>query len=266
MNNPYPTYPALNRPSHRSRYQGMLQVLQFNWPWYAAGLLVLLVSYTLLHYLRVSPVMKGTISFLPGCALCWTIASVLVSHWIYDRSGLTKWNWVIGCIPALSGRAASIHCGFDESIEDLRRIYPGTTIVAWDIYKPELMSEGSIARARHVQTAPTATRIDYSKLPESDDTLGAVFLIFAAHEIRSAKARDAFFKELFRILKPGGTVLLVEHLRDWRNFLAYGPGFFHFLGAKEWLRLAKDAGLGLVAQSRITPFVLVLKLSKPLTL
>jgi ubiquinone/menaquinone biosynthesis C-methylase UbiE len=127
------------------------------------------------------------------------------------------------------------------------------------------MTEGSIARARRTQTAPTVIPADYAKLPQTDNALDAVFLIFAAHEIRSANARDEFFRELFRVLKPGGTVLLVEHLRDWRNFVAYGPGFLHFLAAKEWLRLAKLAGLLIKAQFRITPFILVLNLSKPRT-
>jgi SAM-dependent methyltransferase len=266
MNNPDPTYPTLNQWPQRSRYQGILQVLEFNWPWYAAGFVILVTSYTLLQRMNLGPVINGIVSCGVSCALCWTIASVLVSHWIYDLSKLTKWNWVTGCIPALSGRAVSIHCGFDESIGDLRRIYPATPISVWDIYEPGLTTEGSIARARRNHTAPVATHVHYARLPESDDTLDAVFLIFAAHEIRSAKARDAFFHELFRLLKPGGTVLLVEHLRDWRNFLAYGPGFFHFLPAKEWLRLANEAGLLLTVQFRITPFVLVLKLSKPLTL
>jgi SAM-dependent methyltransferase len=244
----------------------MIQILQFNWPWYAVGFVVLLASYTLLNRLNVGPVTKGIISLGVSCALCWAIASMLVSHWIYDLSELTKWSWVACCIPAFTGRAASIHCGFDESIEGLRRIYRGTTIVAWDIYQPDLMTEGSIARARRNQTSPDATHVNYTKLPERDDTLDAVFLIFAAHEIRSAKARDEFFNELFRVLKPGGAVLLVEHLRDWRNFLAYGPGFFHFLARKEWLRIAKQTGLLLTMQFRITPFIQVLKLTKPITL
>jgi hypothetical protein len=211
------------------------------------------------------PAIKGIIGIGIGCAFCWAATSLLVSHWIYDLSPLAKWEWLEGCIPALSGRAASIHCGFDESTVELRRIFPRATISAWDIYQPDLMTEGSIARARRTQTAPTATSVHYAKLPESANALNAIFLIFAAHEIRSANARDEFFHDVFRIVKPGGSVLLVEHVRDWRNFVAYGPGFFHFLPAKEWLRLANEAGLLIKAQFRITPFIMILNLSKPPT-
>jgi SAM-dependent methyltransferase len=243
----------------------MLQILRFNWPSYASTIGVLVATFALLPRLNASPAIKEAIGVGIACAFSWTTASVLVSHWIYDLSTLTRWEWIVGCIPEISGRAASIHCGFDESIDALRRIWPGATIFAWDIYQPDLMTEGSIARARRQRTAPTGTLVRYSELPVIDNALDAIFLIFAAHEIRSAKARDEFFHELSRVLKPGGTVLLVEHLRDWRNFLAYGPGFFHFLAAKEWLRLTKEAGLLLAARFRITPFILVLKLSKPAT-
>jgi ubiquinone/menaquinone biosynthesis C-methylase UbiE len=87
-------------------------------------------------------------------------------------------------------------------------------------------------------------------------------VIFAAHELRSAKARESFFRELFRVLKPGGTVLLVEHLRDWKNFLAYGPGFLHFFSHREWTRLMAAASFQLTSESGITPWVRVFQLRK----
>ncbi len=37
-----------------------------------------------------------------------------------------------------------------------------------------------------------------------------------------------FFNEIHRILKKKRPVFLVEHMRDTANFLAFGPGFFHF--------------------------------------
>jgi hypothetical protein len=56
---------------------------------------------------------------------------------------------------------------------------------------------------------------------------------------------------------------LVEHFRDARNFLAFGPGFWHFFPAREWLRVARGGGLRVVGRGRMTPFVGYYVLEKP---
>jgi hypothetical protein len=56
--------------------------------------------------------------------------------------------------------------------------------------------------------------------------------------------------------------LLVEHMRDWKNFVAFGPGFLHFYSRAEWLRVIREARLTVEREVFVTPFVrcfLVLK-------
>jgi hypothetical protein len=57
--------------------------------------------------------------------------------------------------------------------------------------------------------------------------------------------------------------LLVEHVRDAANFLAFGPGFLHFHSPASWRRCWEGAGLRSIDQFCVTPFVQVYVLSVP---
>ena len=96
----------------------------------------------------------------------------------------------------------------------------------------------------------------------SSETLDAVFVMVAAHELRRDDARVQFFRELVRVLKKDGEVALVEHTRDWPNFLAFGPGFLHFFSKRAWRHADSAAKLQVRAEIRLTPFVTVFMLGK----
>jgi SAM-dependent methyltransferase len=128
------------------------------------------------------------------------------------------------------------------------------------------MPEPGIARARAGQPAggaPGSEAVDWRRLPYADGAFDTLFLLFAAHELRRPASREGFFRELRRVLAPGGLLLLVEHARDAANFAVFGPGFTHFLAAGEWRRLAALTGFDLAREHRMTPFVRVFHLRNP---
>ncbi len=234
-------------------WQGMTDILRYNARFYALSILAaLLALVAALQALSLS-LRIGLVAFAFG-TLFFLAASLGISHYVYDRSPLRSWSWL--SLPRPPQCWAVIHAGLDEASPDLRRLYPGAEGVVLDIYDPVEMTEPAIARARAMRPPPEPARAARPEaLPLAEASLDLVVLFFAAHEVRRAALRERFFGELMRVLHPTGTLLLVEHLRDAPNFLAFGPGAFHFLARAEWLRVAGHASLRLRQETRITPFV-----------
>ena len=242
----------------RGRFQGVWQIVRFNWPFYfiaACGCLAGAVGLVLLGlpgWLELAG--WGSI----GLAAFWTLGSLAVSWYVYDLSPLYRWQWLSDLFTQPPGQWVNIHCGLDESSPALQGLFGPARGRVLDIYDPQQMTEPSIARARALVPPPvTPIAARHDALPLMDNFADAVFLLFTAHELRDPAARLKVFRELKCIAAPGARIVLVEHLRDTANFVAFGPGFWHFLPRGEWLRLAAESGLEVTASFKQTPFVTV---------
>ena len=240
----------------------MKGILAYNWPFYArtsAGVVA-----ALLVALNVPPLWRDLLLLSASPALWWTCSSLAVSYYVYDRSSLYGLNWLNSCLSRPPRRWVNIHAGLDETSHRLAVLFPAAEGRVLDIYDPTEMTEPSIAEARRLAHAQLpSTSANWRALPLPDHTFDAVFLIFAAHELRRADARAQLFSEAARVLSTGGELILVEHLRDWANFVAFGPGFFHFLTECAWQRAVATAGLRVHARLSLTPFVTAFVLRGP---
>lgn len=236
----------------RRPYEGLLQIFKYNRPFYlstGAGV----IAATLLS-VWLPPALSTLLLLATGIAVFWTCSSLLVSHYVYDRSGLYSLGWLSECLSHPPTRWISIHAGIDEISLGIGSIFPDSEGQITDIYDPREMTEPSIKRARRVAAVAPAPA-DRQGLPVPDQQFEAAFLIFAAHELRQHEARVRLLREVARVLRIGGELVLVEHLRDWANFLAFGPGFLHFFSARTWQKAADAAGLPIRLQRTVTPFV-----------
>ncbi|MCB2407893.1 class I SAM-dependent methyltransferase [Hymenobacter lucidus] len=236
----------------RKPLEGVWNVVRFNWHFYglAAGALLVLAA-----------VAAGRPAWRPYCLLLMLLAggpllvSLLVSYYVYDRSALYKLSWLPAQLPA-GAQLVNIHAGFDETSSLLQQRFAPVPLRVFDFYDPALHTEVSIRRARAAYPAfPGTQPATPAALPLPAASISYVFVLLAAHEIRSEEQRVVFFRELRRVLAPGGRVVVVEHLRDAANFWAYTIGFLHFYSRSTWLRAFGAAGLTLVQEKKITPFV-----------
>src|SRR5260370_34638296 len=239
-----------------SSCSGVWPMSLYNWHFYAAALVLDLIAVIFLVEFSPSPAIRLAVMLGSAIVSFWAVSSLLVSHYIYDRSRLFQWNWLASVVNRNPVSWANIHAGLDQTSEALIRLFPAARRRILDIYVSSEMSEPSIERARHhIGTATVSEKADPQALPLRNCECDTVFLIFVAHELRRQGARLQFFREVGRVLKPSGCVVLVEHLRDWKNFLAYGPGALHFYSRREWLTVGSQAGFKVACELRITPFV-----------
>jgi SAM-dependent methyltransferase len=245
----------------RGPYDGVLEIINYNrglYAWTAIGVAAGLAIATRLPRVPAFLLAAGLV-----VAASWTLASIVVSHYVYDRSSLYDFGWMRERLGFVPRRWVNIHSGLDQSTGILRSVFPGSAGEVLDIYDPVEMTEPSITRARDLSRGKhEATRADFRHLPLADDSCDVVFLIFSAHEIRRRGSRAQFFRELARVLADAGTLVLMEHLRDTANFLAFGPGFLHFHSRREWLRAAAATNFRVQQEMSITPFVHVFVMEK----
>jgi hypothetical protein len=243
----------------RTPYQGLVRIFDYNWPFYlrtAAGSIAAIIL-----AMNASPRLRTLIMFAAGGAVFWACLSLLVTHYIYDRSGLYRMAWLPECLSRRPTRWITIHAGLDECSSTIESLFPGSEGHTVDIYDPRKMTEPSIKRARRAAgVLPVSS--DPQRLPAPDDNFDVVFLIFAAHELRHHEDRVCLLREVARMLCVGGELVLVEHLRDWANFLAFGPGFLHFFSKSAWETAANSAGLSKRLHTTVTPFVHVFVFQK----
>lgn len=251
-------------PSRRGKYQGVFQIVRFNWPMYVAAAVLLIAGTALTMVVYMPGFVRAVIRAGLGLAGFWLILSLLVSHYVYDRSALYRGEWLRQIFPSPPARYATLHVGLDEFSDILRERFLGSESLVVDFFDVTEMTEPSIRRARSANASAlsAALPVDFRALPFHDDELDAGFLIFAAHELRRSDSRHRLFRELSRVLRPDGRIVLVEHLRDLANFLAFGPGCFHFHSRATWLRALADTGLSAAEEFRYTPFVRVFVLEK----
>jgi len=243
----------------RKPLQGIRNIVYFNWHFYVLFGMFFLLGIVLLLYIDsvflqvgiVVALIFGTYSLL---------ASLIVSMYVYDFTDVYQLPWILEDKSSL--RILNIHAGFDETSPVIHMKRPSSEITICDFYQPTKHTEISIERARKKYPQPNATFIQSSFLPFEDQLIDEVFVIFAAHEIRDNAEREAFFKEIYRVLVPGGTAYITEHVRGLANSLAYTVGVFHFFTDKTWLSNFKSAQFKKLEKIPFTPFITTYKLDK----
>ena len=239
----------------RRKFQGVLNILSFNRHFYVFGLAALALIIT--GYLIFN--WPGLLFWIIVLAFLYgLIMPLIVSAYVYDFSGYYDFNWLKSYHIADSNanQILNINAGFDETSFIIKNIFPQSDLKVFDFYNAEQHTEPAIIRARKVSLVyPGTQQILSNSIPLKDNSVDIIFLLSAVHEIRAEEEKVQFLKECHRLCKPNGKVIMVEHLRDFPNFLAFSVGFTHFFSKKIWKKTFDKAGFTSFAETKFTPFM-----------
>ena len=243
----------------RRPFQGVLNILSFNRHYYVFGLIAIAVLFATRLF-----IMWPTFIFwiVVGAFLYGLIMPLLVSAYVYDFSGYYRFDWLQKVVYNKKNAEVivNINAGFDETSFILGAKFPVADVKVFDFYDAGRHTEPAIKRARKVSLEyPNTKEIASHSIPLKDKSVDLVFLLSAAHEIRSNSEKVQLLKECRRVCKPDGNVVMVEHLRDFPNFVAFSIGFTHFFSRATWKRAFEDAGFSFFAETKFTPFMSIFK-------
>lgn len=238
----------------RGRFQGIRNIIRFNWHFYLLS--ILLIAALLILQLYIHAPWSGITLAIAFISFFLMMLSLMVSLYVYDLSDLYSMAWLDDFKLPPYASMVNIHAGFDETSALLTAQFPNASLTVLDFYNPEKHTEVSIKRARKAYPSfPGTIAVETVHLPLPPKTVDVAFCLLAVHELRDVHERTHFFKEVKRTLKPGGRIVFIEHLRDISNFIAYTIGFLHFYSRGTWERHFKDAELIINKEFTITPFI-----------
>jgi ubiquinone/menaquinone biosynthesis C-methylase UbiE len=134
---------------------------------------------------------------------------------MYDLLGPTLTRATMGqralLLQGLAGRVLEVGCGPGNNFP----LYPaGLEVVATDVSEP--MLERARRAARAARASITVEQADVESLPFADASFDAVVGAWVLCSVDQPRA----LRELRRVLRPGGTLRLWEHVRSERAVLA----------------------------------------------
>lgn len=245
---------GLNMVIHRKPFQGVLNIIRFNWHFFLFSFLTILLLFFLSS--RFDEVYNIYFHLIISLIILPTAVSLIVSYYVYDTSELYSLSWLEEVSVANNTTIVNVNAGFDETSFLLQQKFKNSKLRVLDFYDSEKHTEISIKRARKAYPVyPNTIKIKTSHLPLPDNSTQLVFGILSTHEIRSDEERIEFFKEINRILHSEGELIIVEHLCNPLNFLAYNIGVFHFHSNSTWKTTFAKSNLSIKKEFSITPFL-----------
>ncbi len=115
----------------RKPFQGVTNIIRFNWHFYLFSIAVTLVVFLLGSFLKGG--YQLIVNLICIGIIVTTIISLLVSYYIYDLSDLYQFNWLKELNITVNSHLVNINAGFDETSVLLANKFPGVSLTVFDL-------------------------------------------------------------------------------------------------------------------------------------
>jgi len=156
----------------------------------------------------------------------------------------------------------------DIPLQLSRRLTRGR-VQAIDVYNPQLTPRATLSRERRLaKPTPPDPRLSWLEghinlLPLPDYSVDLVTSSYTLSEFWQDGDRRLLLKEMRRILRPGGFLLLLEPARTRTQLLMLGPAALRLPPTDYWRALLNDAGFHIVRETNVSDYYLCFRAEKP---
>lgn len=254
------------------RYQGTWRYVAANWPAYLLTYGAIVLA---LIFIGISA-RRGWLSFIPLALALFLIlsyfllASLWSAHQQFDPGGVRPHD-VLFDMAQLSATDTFVYIGLGlraGAVALSRRLTTGEIIVI-DVYNPQWTTSHALSRGRaQAKLPPPDPRLSWrvgsiELLPLPDESMPAVILCQVASEFWQHGDRLMLLKEIHRILRPNGRLLLAERVRSQTNWLVLGPAALALPPADYWRTLLLKAGFEVRREQHLADIIACFRADKP---
>ena len=253
-----------------SRYKGTKKQIRARWPVYlfiygGGGLLLVclaIISMTQAWYSFVALALATLLVLL-----YFLFASLWSYHVLYDNTDIRDTLFDIGELnPQVT--VVDVNLGLRSFPAGLGRRLTTGTVIAIDVYNPQLAPDRTLARAHNQAERPIPDpRLSWregniSILPLPDNSVQAITLVQVVSELWQEGDRRRLLQEANRILMPGGCLLLAERARTPFNTLVSGLAGLRLKPSSYWLDLLQQNDFKVTDSKSLRDLILCIRADK----